>query len=353
MKRLTVTMRDGANAAAPRRPGLVAAAPLALQYTPDSLLAGATSHTPLFIGRRQRLATCSGVAWFHDTYVATVNLLGNAFHTYRFDPVAHEFERAQTLVDMHGLTRPENLAFSPDGRWLAITNSEDGAVNVYRVDRETHLIDPVPAAAIKRASDVNAHGVRFSPCSRYLVFTTVDEPGYIRLYRVVTDLPGRVELVSCQDVENRRAPLKPKGIDFSPDGRFIAVCYAANASRGWRVLRGLVALHRFDSEIDSRVCDVYAGAGRLRLHNPDDVIFLRDGSHLVVTDQARDLAAIVSFDAKTGTLGARSMTLENPAAQLSFPHGAGASADGSYLAIASYGDDKFTVYATSTDGRSR
>jgi 6-phosphogluconolactonase (cycloisomerase 2 family) len=319
-----------------------------VQYTPDSLLTRATTHTPLFIGRRRRLATCSGVGWFHDRCIATVNLLGNAVHTYRFEPARRVCTRLQTMVYMDGLAAPENLAFSPDGRWVAITNSADGAVNVYRIDPRTHLIDTAPAATTRHASDVNTHGVGFSPCSRYLAFTTVDHPGYVRLFRVVADDRGGVELVSFQHIENRRAPLKPKGLAFSPDGRFVLLSYAANASRARRVPHGLIAVHAFHDVIDEQPSAVYRGTGRLRLDNPDDVAFLTDGRLLIVTDQARDVAAIVGFDPATGRIGPWRATLGNPEAQLSFPHGVDASADGRYVAIASYGDDKLTVYGTQT-----
>ena len=349
---VTYRTRIGANAAAPV-PRLVTAAPLAVQYTPDSVLANPEAHSPYFIGGRQRLATCSGVGWFHDHYIATVNLLGNAIHTYRFDPAACACTPVQTLVDVRGLARPENLAFSPDGCWLAITNSQDGAANVYRVDGDTHHIDVIPAATIQVGADANAHGVRFSRCGRYLAFTTVDDPGYVRLCRVASDGDGRLEVVPCQDVENRRAPLKAKGVAFSPDGRFVVLCYAVNASRARRSPRGLIAVHRFDDGIDERVADIYDGGGRLRLDNPDDVIFLPDGAHLVVTDQARDLAAIVRFDPESGALGPWQPTLANPKARLSFPHGLAVSADGRHLAITSYGDDKFTVYGVHSDARPR
>lgn len=326
----------------------VTPAPVAVQYTPDSILSTPTAHTPTFVGRRRRLVACSGVAWFHDWYIATVNLLGNA----RFDPSERTFTPVQALAGMAGLAHPENLAFSPDGDLLAITNAEDGgSVNLYGVGRDTHLIDPTPVVTIKGAEGVNGHGVSFSPCGRFLAFTTVEDPGRLRLYRVGRDAHGRVEAVSFQDAENRLAPLKPKGIDFAPDGRVAAVCYAPNAGPEQREPHGLLAIYPFSAATGLDAEPLGEGSPR-RACAPDDVRFCPDGSHLLLTNQNLDTAEIVAVDRETGKLRGRRVTLANPQARLSFPHGAAVSRDGAYLAIASYGDDKVTVYATTAAARS-
>jgi hypothetical protein len=45
--------------------------------------------------------------------------------------------------------RPEHLAFSRSGRLLAISNATDGAVAVYRVDADTHLVEPSCCSAME------------------------------------------------------------------------------------------------------------------------------------------------------------------------------------------------------------
>ena len=98
----------------------VDADPILLHTTPDSLLSRPTAHKPRFIAGRSRLATCSGVAWFHDDHIATINLAGNALHTYRFDSRKGPLIPVQALVGSESFEMPENLAFSPDGRRLAM-----------------------------------------------------------------------------------------------------------------------------------------------------------------------------------------------------------------------------------------
>ena len=83
--------------------------PVAIRHTPVSVLARqrTAAEFPYFVGKRPRLATCGGVAWFHGFHLATLNLLGNAIHTYRFDPRTHDCLPLQTLVGLSGLARPE------------------------------------------------------------------------------------------------------------------------------------------------------------------------------------------------------------------------------------------------------
>ena len=322
----------------------ITSSPIAAQHTPDSPLLKPTSFRSRLIGRRQRHATCSGVAWFHGRHIATVNLLGNSIHTYQFDEVARSFAPLQTLVNAAGLAEPENLSFSPDGRLLAVTNSRDGAVVLYDVDRSTHRIDPTPVARIHCAGDVNAHGVSFSHCGRFLAFTTVDSPGYLRVFTIVHSAAGRVLATPFQHIANMVAPLKPKGVDFSPDGRRVVVCYAPNAGSGPEGGRGLLAMHSFDAERGLGSQPLWSGGAELGLRNPDDVRFSPYGSHVVVTNQDIDTATILTVDEENGAFR-QTTTLRHPRAQLSFPHGIGISKDGKYLAIANYGHDTFTVYA--------
>lgn len=335
--------------------------PILLHTTPHSALARPVDHAPRIIRERPRRATCSGVAWFHGDCLATIHLVDNALHTYRFDAEARTLTPIQSLVDLDCFAKPENLAFSRDGLLLATTNSRDGAVHVFAVDPETHLVDPQPRATLRTEGDVNAHGVSFSPCSRFLAFTTVDEPGFVRVCRIHRDASGRIDAEVIQSLPNAHAPLKPKGIDFSPDGRFVSICYSPNAARmkkrsivrffagiagtfGDRRGNGFLLVH---PHAEGRIArDPIPGAKRrLRLNNPDDVKYFPNRSLLVVTDQAADTATLVQLEERSGALRERVMTLANPPAQLSFPHGIGISEDGRYLAIANYGDDKLAIYA--------
>jgi len=328
------------------------AAPIATQVTPDSLLTKprAPGHVPFFVGERPRLATCGGVAWFHDRYLATINLLGNAVHSYAFDPARRTFTLLQTLVDLPGLDRPENLAFSPDGDLVAITNSIDGAVNLFAVAADTHTIASSAAATIRAEAGINPHGVSFSPCGRFLLYSTVESPGSLRSFRLLRRPDGGLEVSPLQVQPNRFGPLRPKGVAFAPDGRRLVVSYGPNAEKhSHRAGPGFVASYAFDPRTGFGPGPIFVRVQGLGLECIEDVNVHPDASHLVVNDQAGDRAAVIAFDAATGAIGEVTAMFSNPQARLSFPHGNAVSADGRYLAIANYGTDTVNVYALTPD----
>ncbi len=78
---------------------------------------------------------------------------------------------------------------------------------------------------------------------------------------------------------------------------------------------------------------------------PDAIGFFQAGTHVLLTEQSVDQAAIIEVDQETGVIGRRVATLANPSARLSFPHGAGFSPDGDYFAVTSYGEDQFSIFA--------
>jgi 6-phosphogluconolactonase (cycloisomerase 2 family) len=333
--------RSGASEAPAPHPD----APFAVLHTPESVPASPPKTAkPFYIGQRGRLATCGGVAWFHGLHLATLNLLGEAVRTYAFDPSTRSFSLLQTLDRRSGLVRPENLAFSHDGALLAVTNSIDGSVNLFGVDRRSHAVDPSPLATIACGLDVNPHGVGFSPWG-HLIFTTVEDPGSIRCFGVGRDAAGRLRVELVQEVENRFGPLKPKAIAVAPDGRFVAVSYGPNARPFPAGAQpGFLAVFPFDAERGLRMEPASTRGPELGLICPEDLSFLPDGSGLAVVDHMTDSVVMVEYGGADGALGATTRRRVNPHAQVSFPHGASVSEDGRFLAVANYGDDTVTVY---------
>jgi hypothetical protein len=164
---------------------------------------------PFVVAGRKRFATCSGVAWFRGYHLAVVNLYGGHLRVYRFHPSGDGADRLARLELLHerieGLSYPEDVAVSPDGKLLAITHSmsDDLGVSLHQVDAVS--LTPGPAEEVLRRGTRGSafHGVRFSPDSRHVAFTEIGTPGYVEVVRVATTRERTCVL------ENRLAPMKP------------------------------------------------------------------------------------------------------------------------------------------------
>jgi DNA-binding beta-propeller fold protein YncE len=298
-----------------------------------------------FVERRPRLATCGGVAWFHGLHLATLNLVGEAVHSYRFDPHDHSFTPVQARR-LEGLVQPENLAVCEERQLLGVTSITGARITLYRLDPDTHQIDTCPSDVIPCDPALGPHGIGFSPGGEALAVTAAAERAGLLFFGLERSGASGVNIVPTQVVENRLAPLKPKGVAFSPDGRFVAVVYGRNAElRPHRRGRGVIAVHPFDAKTGRIADPVWTSGKSVGVRCAEDIAFLPDGSGGVVTDQALDAAIVLRFDSEAGSFAERAVRLANPLARLSFPHGTAVSGDGRFLAVANYGSDEATVYA--------
>ena len=297
---------------------------------------------PFTVAGRKRLATCSGVAWFRGHHLAVVNLYGGHLRVYRFHPGGDGSATGPRLELLHemteGIAYPEDVAVSPDGNLLAVTHSmsDDLGVSLHPIDAVS--LAPGPAGETLRGGTRGSafHGVSFSPDSRHLAFTEIGVPGYVEVVRVTTTRERTCLL------ENRHAPLKPKSVAFSHDGRFAVIALALNVTPGpgAATADGLLSVHRFDAAsgvIGEALADMH-GADTA-LVNMEICTFLPSIAgtpyRILVANQGADVVAAFTFDP-----GARALAFAGIfAAGLSFPHGVDACADGRFVAVTTYGDD--------------
>ncbi|HUO84251.1 MAG TPA: hypothetical protein VM534_03970 [Thermoanaerobaculia bacterium] len=324
------------------RPG-----PAAAIRTPREIASRYPGDSARYIGRKKRYAGCGGVVWLSADRLFTLNLLGNTLGAYAFDPDSPSLR----LVDqppLEGLCFPENLELSPDRKLLAISNSRDGSLGFYRVDAARGLVEPRPLLSYRSGSDRNVHGVCFSRTRNRVYVSTVDSPGCFRVLEWAMTADGGLEVREIQKLENALAPLKPKGISVSREDRFLAIAYGANASAKRRRARGQLEVRGLneDGSIQSSPLSVLTDGAKLGC--AEDVAFFPDDRDLLVTDQDRNRVAVVGFDPESGQLGEVKSWLGNPRARLRFPHGCAVSPDGRYFAVANYGSDAVTIYATGT-----
>ena len=313
--------------------------PLRTVYTPDSILNRKQQYIAAPVGPRMRHATCTGAAWFHEKYLATLNVYGEHIITYRFDEEKKEFTFLQKITNKHGaqLKHPENLAASPDGRLLAVVNPGSRLLSIYAIDVDTHLINPIPIFSLPCRGFV--HGVRFSPDGNYLAYVSFDHHESICVYKVVNN-PDNFNLESvCKRAND--SGLKTKSINFTQDGRYaILVCTHCCGDK-CSGFKNVLIVHRFDQllgTVGEIVCTVPG-----EFFTEDSALSLNNDT-IILSDQGHDALIIYPFDPETGQVDDNYTSIQNPEAQLSFPHSMGISPDGKYLIVTNYGDDKFNLY---------
>ncbi len=304
---------------------------------------------PVAAGDRVRYSTCPGLAWFPgDRHLVTANYLGRFLAVYEVDLAARRFRSLQRLDNAVGaaLGRAADVTVSRDGRTVAVGNSGD-RLNVYAASGDhPPRIEPTPASFLGRLPQQRIHGVAFSADAEFLAYTTIDDADQVVLYRVERDADGGMTYRDVQLLDNPCPPLKPKSIAFSHDGRTAAICYSMRSSRDLEHL-GRIVTFAFDADtgrIDPAPRHMTDPGAGLEVASPEGMIFTHDDAALLVTDQVLDRVTAHAFARATTTLGAATVVLENPAAQLSFPHGLAQTSDGRFLAVTSLGEDKITIY---------
>jgi TolB protein len=106
-------------------------------------------------------------------------------------------------------------AFSPDGRLLALTLSNDqGNLDIFTLDVSTQVLRQLTTDA---AIDTEA---AWSPDSRTLYFNS-DRSGGPQIYRVGAEPGARAQRVTFEGIYNARPRV-------SPDGKKVAIVYGAN-----------------------------------------------------------------------------------------------------------------------------
>ena len=296
-----------------------------------------------YVGERPRYSTCGAIGWFHgDQYLATVNFEAGAICTYRVDFEMFRCTPHQILYgsDLGVLRSAENLSFNPDESMVAVSINHRSQVNVYPVDKMSHLIGPDPIVVIKPPGK-NVHGVRFANQSKYLVCTAVRGSDRIFVYKY--NERATFSLVSFLD--DQFIPYKAKSIDFTKDDSYLAIVFASNVTSEVSSPGGLVAIYPFDKKrgkIGLKPTSVYFSPEEFK--GGEDIRFYKDDSLLFISDHVHDKIVILTFDKTKGEIGERVFETKNPQARISFPHGLGLSQDGNFVGISNYGTDSFSIY---------
>lgn len=335
------------------KPSASSQTPVAVVYTPNSIL----NHSKVPFRRldmpnnRKRYSTCTDVAWINNNrHLAVLNFANDSLQIYEFNRNSYSLKLIQNLDNKNGmqLHEPDKFSFSPNGLFLANTNNKKGyfSVNLYQIDPQTQLINPKPIQIIKH-DNYRFHGIRFSTNSKYLICTTIGDPGNILVYKLKNSKNGTATLKLVHQMKNPYFPLKPKSINFSKDGSLMIACFSGNAGSLKSKAVGALAVYNFDNntgKIDTKpVCEF---KGRPEISFTDDVSFSQDekSSFIVLPSQLNDTIVFFPFDRNKKQIDKKFFTFSNPKAQISYPHGIALSSDNKFLAVSHYGDDKVTIY---------
>ena len=307
--------------------------------TPNSILTHKEEYEPLPLANRKRYATCTGVAWLDDRTLAMLNLYGQHLQIYSFDERQGVVSLLQEINNnQHAqFTFPENLAVSPDRTLMLIANSRPGSVALYSMNPDL-TINPEPLTMIPYKGLV--HNVRFTPNGAFCACASFNKSMSICVYKIVIhESQLGLELVYTRGVNSR---LRAKAITFTADGAYAITAYGLTLQDSMQYpMMGIIEVYTFDQQkgtLKEKICQV---SGPFAY---EDLLLLDSRGVLLVTDQYNDKILMYRFDVHTGYIHPDYTVIENPYAQLSFPHGLGMSPDGKYLAVTNYGNDAVNIY---------
>ena len=304
----------------------------------------AAGHERRFAGANPRFATCTGVVWTRPDRLVVAHKLSRTFVTYAVTPTADSLtvEPVARTPELPGVGLITNVAVSPDGHWLVFGDDTLHRVAIHASDPATGGPREIAAAVVSFPGDGILHGVVFSPDGRHLVHSSIDGGvGGLRITPFAGDpTTGTVTTGPVRATPNPYAPSALKGLDFSPDGRFLVLSHGGNvgAESTRSRIPGFVEIRPWDAEAGEVGSPVVRSPKSWGLGGGEDVTWLVSGERILVSDQFHDQALIVECDPASGALGSVVARIGWTAGGLSAPHGCAQSPDGRWLAITNYGD---------------
>lgn len=244
------------------------------------------------------------------------------------------------------ISRPEGVAFSPCGGFVAVAESGSNRVRVY-----AHGSTDAPAREVCRiegpASGIDyPHDVDFSPDGRLLAVAN-RTGATLTFYARRPGSPGSYGPEPSSTVEGRHARLAySDGVKFvPPKGAYVAAVSLATSSinlyrRGW--------LSR--SRFGSRPCFRLRGP-ETRLDQPDGLAFSADGSLLAVANHGSHTVTIYARRARSIAYGPKPVAvLGAGTVRFHYPHSVAFSPDATHLAISNAGARHVSIYRRAKAG---
>ena len=143
-----------------------------------------------FAAPETRLNYTDGVAFVppNNDYLAACNLRTSKIVFYRKPSGSSVGFKLEPVFELkHGVYRPDGLAFSQCGTWLAVANHGNHTVSIYQrrkpiLSRLKLKYGPRPVTIIKDPGFRYPHSVAFTPETNHLVVTNAGA-NYFSVYR--------------------------------------------------------------------------------------------------------------------------------------------------------------------------
>lgn len=279
---------------------------------------------------------------FHPTnnLFCVVYTNGNRVDLYKLD-ASSQSETIQTLSNpLAKLCAPQHAIYSQDGEKIIVANWVNQTLTIYQKG-QNDFFHEIPINEIfppPHFSNYRPHGIALSPCGNLLTIAHGASHLFgraIALYRM-THGGSDCELVDVLQGEEE-LPGIPKGITFSPDGNCLIVTF-----EGINSLM-IFDLDRTSNKILTPPRQIIAGEETL-IVRPEDVRISPDGKICAITNSETDCVTFYPYDAVSNRIAQNTpcYILQNPEADLCFPHNVAFSPDGAFVLITQFGQISIT-----------
>ncbi|NLV99222.1 MAG: OmpA family protein [Clostridiaceae bacterium] len=164
------------------------------------------------------------------------------------------------------------IKYHPSGQLLAAKHW-DGKVYIWDLEKNELI------RTLESRGDISGHGLRFSPNGKDMAYTVMDSGQYMARVVTVDDGEGICDIVVDKEVRD---------LNFSPDGKLLAVASYGSPITIWDVASGNLA-YTLDREITPLEDASYLN------NEPYLVTFTEDGGHVAVASRASNLNGMIEL----------------------------------------------------------
>lgn len=236
------------------------------------------------------------------------------------------------------LCKPQHALFSPDGHLIIVANWHNRTFTIYRESElGTYLQKPVSVISFPSDNSYRPHGMAYSPMDNYIAITfgaSYNDPRAVALYEMIDEKRLILrDLIQTKEIDEGI----PKGVAFSPDGTHILVTLSETNS----VI--VYPIDRDERKLITTAQQIIEGS-ETNLFRPEDIKLTADGDFIAVSNSAIDTITFYRYDREQNLIidNAPALTMKNPEAMLTFPHGLAFSPDGQFLAVTQFGPVEFS-----------